>query len=301
MKNFIKVDDFSQEEIISIINRANYLQECWNNNKMPQTLKNKKIALWFFGQGFRNRVAFEIGARSMGADISFIPGDLGIHEPIQDIAHYINNWFSMAVIRCNKHADILKFISDSKIPVINARTSFNHPCEIIGDLQYIQRHRKTINDLNVVFVGEVTNLCMSWFEAARTLPIHITQIGPEEYLGKKELIDELNRNAIGSISTTQELRKSISKDTDVLYTDCWPKDEDKETITRLFKPYQIPKDMFSMMNHNGIYMPCPPITRGEELTEDSLSTPQYCDYKAKECLLHSQNAIMEYCFNDTFY
>lgn len=300
MKNFIKVDDFSKEEIISIINRANYLQECWNNNEMPQTLKNKNIALWFFGQGFRNRVAFEIGARSMGADVSFIPGDLGIHEPIQDIAHYINNWFSMAVIRCNKHTDIQKFTSDSNIPVINARTSFNHPCEIIGDLQYIQKHRKTINDLNVVFIGEVTNLCMSWFEAARTLPIHVTQIGPKEYLGKKELIEELNRNAIGSISTTQELNNSISKDTDVLYTDCWPKGEDKETIKRLFTPYQITKDIVRMMNHNGYYMPCPPITRGEELTEDSLSAPQYCDYKAKEYLLHSQNAIMEYCFNEIF-
>jgi len=299
MKSFIKVDDFSQNEIISIIDRADYLQKCWIDCTMPQTLKSKKIALWFCGQGFRNRVAFEIGARSLGADVSFIPGDLGVHEPIEDIAHYINNWFSMAVIRCCNHTDIEKFASDAGIPVINARTSFNHPCEIVGDLQYIRKRRKSLNDLNVVFVGEVTNLCMSWFEAARVLPIHVTQVGPKDYLGSQELISKMNDGAVGRISVSSDMQSSIKKDTDVLYTDCWPSNGDKDSINRLFMPYQITKKIVGQMNANGFYMPCPPITRGEELSEDSLSAIQYCDYEAKEFLLHSQNAIMEYCFNET--
>ncbi len=300
MRNFIAVDNFSEEEILSIIDRADFLQECWNNNTMPQTLKGKKIALWFFGHGFRNRVAFELGARALGADVSFIPGDLGVHEPIQDIAHYINNWFSMAVIRCNNHSDLVKFTSDSHIPVINARTGFNHPCEIIGDLQYIHQQRKSLNNLNIIFVGEVTNLCMSWFEAAKVLPINVIQVGPKEYLGSQQLINALNSDAIGSISTSTDLNGSINKDIDVLYTDCWPSNEEKNKIRDQFLPYQITKKIVSQINPKGYYMPCPPITRGEELTEDSLSAPQYCDYQAKEYLLHSQNAIMEYCSNEKF-
>lgn len=300
MKSFLAVDDFTSDEIIGIIDRADFLQACWKKNAMPQTLKGKKIALWFFGQGFRNRVAFEIGARSLGADISFIPGDLGIHEPIQDIAHYINNWFSMAVIRCQNHTDLTTFAADAHIPVINARTSFNHPCEIVGDLQYIHRRRKSIHGLNVVFIGEVTNLCMSWFEAARILPINVIQVGPTEYLGSRDLITRLNSGAVGKISTSSDMYGSIHKDTDILYTDCWPGNGDKETIKNLFLPYQITKDIVGKMSPNGFYMPCPPVTRGEELTEESLSAPQYCDYQAKEYLLHSQNAVMEYCFNEKF-
>jgi len=298
MKSFLRVDDFTKEEIYMILDRANHLQQCWKDNTMPKSLKDKKIALWFFGQGFRNRVAFEIGARSMGADVSFIPGDLGIHEPIEDIAHYLNNWFSMLVIRCKEYNDLLQVASDSVFPVINARTSLNHPCEIIGDLQYIYNKRGTIDNLNVVFIGEMTNLCMSWFEAARVLPFKVTQIGPEQYLGPQELIKKLNENATGSISATSEMDKHITKETDVLYTDCWPHGENKEMINQLFLPYQITKDTVKKMNPKGFYIPCPPITRGEELTADSLATPQYCDYQAKEYLLHSQNAIMEYLLRE---
>jgi ornithine carbamoyltransferase len=190
MKDFLRVDDFTKEEIYLILDRANHLQQCWRNNAMPQSLKDKKIALWFFGQGFRNRVAFEIGARSMGADVSFIPD-----------------------------------------------------------------------------------------------------------LGSSELIKKMNDKAAGSITVSSDMDKHITKETDVLYTDCWPKTENKETIKQQFIPYQIKKDIVQKMNPKGFYMPCPPITRGEELTEDSLHTTQYCDYQAKEYLLHSQNAIMEYLIN----
>ena len=142
MKHFIKIDDFTHEEIYAIINRANSLQDYWRNNTMPKTLKDKKVALWFLGQGFRNRVAFEIGARALGADVCFIPGELGVHEPIEDIAHYLNNWFSLVVIRCKNYDDLKKVAKDSIVPIINARTSFNHPCEIIGDLQYINKKER---------------------------------------------------------------------------------------------------------------------------------------------------------------
>ncbi|MBN1663975.1 MAG: hypothetical protein JW943_10275 [Deltaproteobacteria bacterium] len=104
---------------------------------MPQSLSGEKIALWFFGKGFRNRVAFELGARAMGADVSFIPGDLGIQEPLEDIGHYLKNWFSMLVIRAKNHDALTSVVSHVEIPVINARTDYNHPCEILGDLQYM--------------------------------------------------------------------------------------------------------------------------------------------------------------------
>lgn len=295
--HFIRVNDLSKDEIYAILNRADILASHWKRNTTPQTLKGYKIALWFYGSGFRNRVAFEIGARALGADVSFIPGELGVHEPLEDITHYLNNWFSMLVIRCQSHSDLETIVSDSKVPVVNARTSFNHPCEIIGDLQFIYRQRKTVDNLNVVFIGENTNLCMSWFEAAKSLPINVIQIGPKEYLTPESKIEEINKNAIGRVSTSENIEGNINKDTDVLYTDCWPKDGDKSKILSLFMPYQITKSMISKMNQHGFFLPCPPITRGQEISTDSLSTEQYCDYQAKEYLLHSQNAIMEYCMH----
>ena len=295
MNSFLRVDDLSGDEILSVIDRANTLHDLWHENRMPKTLADKKIALWFYGQGFRNRVAFELGARSMGADVSFIPGDLGVHEPIEDIASYLNNWFSMFVIRCQSHAHLERVAAEARVPVINARTAFNHPCELIGDLQYISRKRESLDGLTVVFVGELTNLCMSWFEAARALPIRVTQIGPKEYLAGESLVRDLNAGAKGSIGVSSTLEGAITKDVDILYTDCWPRQDDKARVKELFMPYQITKRLVDGMNPKGFFMPCPPITRGEEISDDSLTAEQYCDYEAKEFLLHAQNAIMEHC------
>ncbi len=300
MKSFIKVDDFSGDEILAIIERADTLRDLWHANRMPKTLADKKIALWFYGQGFRNRVAFEIGARAMGANVSFIPGELGVHEPIEDIAAYLDNWFDMFVIRCQSHAHLERVVADASVPVINARTAFNHPCEIVGDLQYISRERGSLDGLNVVFVGEVTNLCMSWFEAARALPIRVTQVGPKDYLAGDNLVRDLNAGAKGSIGVSPTLSGAITKDIDVLYTDCWPREEDKARVRERFMPYQITRRLVDAMSPKGFFMPCPPVTRGEELSLDALGAEQYCDYEAKEFLLHAQNAIMEHCFNERF-
>lgn len=300
MKNFLHLNDFNQSEIHKILDRADLLQEKWKINQMPQSLKDKKLALWFWGQGFRNRVAFEIGARSLGADVSFIPGELAVHEPLEDIAHYLNNWFSMLIIRCRSHEHLLKVSDDSTISVINARTNFNHPCEIMGDLQYIRRKRKSLDGLKVVFVGECTNLCMSWFEAAKVLPIEVVQVGPQPYLLNAEAVKSINSSAVGRVSVSDTWDGSLSNTTDVLYTDCWPKEGDREAIRQLFSPYQITEDIVNHINPHGFFLPCPPITRGEEVSAEAANHPLCCDYAAKEYLLHAQNAIMEYCLLGAF-
>lgn len=298
MKDFLSITDFSSDEIYSVFDRADALYEHWHNNTMPDSLKNKRVALWSWGNGFRNRVAFEIGARAMGAEVSYIPGDLGVHEPLEDIAFYLNNWFDISVIRCKTHDDLTAFSRDFKGPVINARTNFNHPCEIIGDLQFVRRMRGSIEDLNVVFVGEVTNLCMSWFEAAVRLPIRVTQIAPEKYLHPETAVEKLNRTASGEISATAELDFSITEETDIIYTDCWPKDQDLSIIEKLFLPYQITEAHIKKMNPKGYFLPCPPVSRNREVSPGSLKTELCRDYEAKEFLLHSQNAIMEYLANE---
>lgn len=294
MKNFLKITDLTIAELTQILNRADELRDAWLNHAMPQTLQNERIALWFYGQGFRNRMAFEIGARAMGADVAFVPGELGVHEPLQDIGHYLRNWFSMLIIRARTHADLVTVAHDAAIPTINARTNYNHPCEIMGDLQYIRRVRGTLDGLTVVFVGEVTNLCMSWFEAAVRFPIQVIQVAPSDYLLPDNTLNELRSHAVGEIAMSSNMHDAISKETDVIYTDCWPKSGDPERVKALFLPYQITGELINRMNADGFFLPCPPVTRGQEVSEDAMRSPQCQDYQAKEYLLHAQNAVMEF-------
>ena len=169
------------------------MREAWKQCRMPQSLENQRVALWFCGQGFRNRMAFEIGAREMGVNVSYVPGEVGVHEPLEDIGHYLRNWFTMLVVRAKRREDLLFLARSANIPTINARTDRSHPCEIMGDLQFIRRHRGSVDGLTVAFVGEPTNLCMSWLEAATVFPIKVTQICPEGYEVDNDTLSSLSR------------------------------------------------------------------------------------------------------------
>lgn len=295
MKHFISLLDLSLEELTEILNRADYLQQAWKENSMPQSLKNKQVGLWFFGNGFRNRLAFEIGARAMGAAVSYIPGELGIHEPLEDVGPYLENWYSMLVVRAKKHEDLLYLKENRKIPIINARTNLGHPCEIMGDLQFIRKYRGSLDNLNVVFVGEVTNLSMSWFEAAVKFPIKVTQVAPKGYELDEKTRHFLNEKATGRIEVSNDFEGSLTK-VDLIYTDCWPKadnKEEQEEIRKKFLPYQVTEKHLQRLSNKAIFLPCPPVTRGEEVSEGAMKSELCLNYKAKEYLLHSQNAILE--------
>ena len=295
MKNFISLLDFSHKELIELMERAEYLRTAWKMNKMPKSLQNLKIGLWFYGSGFRNRVAFEMGAREMGALVTYIPGEFGVHEPLDDIAGYLGNWFSMVVIRAKRHEDLLRLVSLSSIPVINARTDKSHPCEIIGDLMFIRRYRGKLDKLKVVFVGEATNLCMSWLEAAAVFPISVTQVCPEGYEVDEGVLGKLKKTLKGEIIVTNDLENAL-KSVDLIYTDCWPRAVDKKEKKKIesdFLPYQIRKEHLLSLSEKGVFLPCPPVTRGQEVAPEVMESEFYKNIEAKDNLLHIQNAILE--------
>lgn len=295
MKHFISLIDYSRYELSEILNRADYYEKAWKDNKMPKSLLNKRVGLWFYGNGFRNRLAFELGSKEMGASVSYIPGDLGIHKPLEDVGYYLQNWYSLLIIRAKSHQALTFLSKYISIPIINARTDFNHPCEIMGDLQFIRKYRGSLDGLKVIFVGELSNICMSWFEAAVKFPISVTQVAPENYLADAEIINNMNRSALGSINTSTELEPLLCK-ADLVYTDCWPKSDDNqrtEQIKKQFLPYQVTKKHLSMLHEKAMFLPCPPVTRGEEVSDKAMASELCLNYKAKEYLLHCQNAIME--------
>jgi ornithine carbamoyltransferase len=182
----------------------------------------------------------------------------------------------------------------SQYPVINARTDFNHPCEILGDLAYIRAKRGSLDGLKVAFVGEATNLCHPWFEAAARLPIHVVQICPEGYQVSADFIDQVQQDAVGTVAVSQDLDAGL-KDADVVYTDCWPhrrSPEDHEHIARQFLPYQITAEKLWFTAPDVFFLPCPPVTRGEEVSEDAMAYLGHQVYEAKAYLLHAQNAVL---------
>lgn len=152
-----------------------------------------------------------------------------------------------------------------------------------------------MDGLSVVFMGEMTNLCMSWFEVAVKFPIKVTQVAPIGYEANSEIINKLNLNSIGQISVSNNIN-CIDNTTDLIYTDCWPEGNDEDNkidIRNAFLPYQITDKILDRTNDNAVFLPCPPVTRGQEVSAKAMQSDRCMNFKAKHYLLHVQNAVME--------
>jgi ornithine carbamoyltransferase len=298
VKDFITFLDYTELEITSLLNLAEDLRNAWRNGPLPQHLKGKSIALIWDAEGFRNRVSFELGITAMGGNAIQFPGALDVRESIEDVVAYLDNWFVGIVARTQTHNHMLRLAKASHFPVVNARTDFSHPCEILGDLAYVRAKRGSLDGLKVAFVGEATNLCHPWFEAAARLPIQVVQICPEGYSVSPQFLSRVKQQAVGSMEVIGDLDEGLHN-ADVVYTDCWPgrsSPEEHECIAQHFLPYQITAEKLKKAAPGVLFLPCPPVTRGEEVSEDAMAYLGHQVYEAKEYLLHAQNALLTTLF-----
>jgi ornithine carbamoyltransferase len=293
-KDFVTFLDYTEAEITALLDLADTMAEAWRRREMPRVLEAKSLALIWDAEGFRNRVAFELGIARMGGVGVQVPGRLDERESIEDVAAYLSNWFDAIVTRTRTHAHMLRLAAAATIPVINARTDFNHPCEILGDLAYIRQKRGHLDGLKVAFVGEATNLCHPWFEAAARLPIEVVQVCPEGYEVDPAFLSAARVGAVGRLAVTHNLAAGL-RGAGVVYTDCWPYRPNPEAaalVAKRFLPYQITAQRLRAASSNVLFLPCPPVTRGEEVSEDAMTYLGHHVYEAKAYLLHAQNALL---------
>lgn len=293
-KDFISFLDWSTGDLMDLVDAARTYRQMWKKQRSPQVLSGRRIALIWDAEGFRNRVAFELGIAELGGVSVRIPGALDERECIEDFARYLDNWFDAIVARTSTHEHMHRLAESARVPVINARTSFNHPCENLGDLAYVRETRGDLAGLRAAFIGEPTNLGHSWFEAAARFPIHVTQVCPEGYEVNDEFLQEIAGQAQGDVSVSRDLSAAVFE-ADVIYTDCWPaaeSEQDRRRIRDLFLPYQVTAELLETSPPNAVFLPCPPVHRGEEVSESAMNWPGCRVYEAKEYLLHAQSALL---------
>jgi ornithine carbamoyltransferase len=293
--DFVTMLQWSQDGIVALLDRADEMRVLWRERRMPAALTGRRIALIWDAGGFRNRVAFELAIAAMGGTASLVPGELDAREPIEDVVRYLENWVDAIVARTRTHRHMERLAAAAGIPVVNARTDFNHPCEILGDLAWIRSRRGSLDGLEVVFVGEATNLCHPWMEAAARLPIHVVQACPAGYEVAPEVLARIRSGAVGSMDCTQDLDAALGA-AEVVYTDCWPgrgaPAGERALIASRFLPYQVTAARLERIPRPTYFLPCPPVTRGEEVSADAMARFGSQVYEAKEYLLFAQAAVL---------
>jgi ornithine carbamoyltransferase len=268
MQSFIRLTDFTKEELFEIFRIADNIED------YKGFLDGKTVVMFFPSSSIRTRVSFEKGIYLLGGQsILFDPSTLDKKEDLKDVCGYLQNWADAVVVRY-KDIDLLDRMSKSmNIPVINALTDDNHPCEMMSDLYSLSKIREDFLKDEYLFVGASGNIGKAWKEAADAFGFSLTQSCPDKY-------------SIQGIENIADLRKAILGK-DIVCTDSFPKDMTQE--------YQVTKELMEMANSNAVLNPCPPFYRGEEVSEDVIDSDFFVGYEFKHSLLKIQQAILIYC------
>lgn len=281
-RDFLEFHSLPVDIVTSLLERAEQLATHWDRRTMPQTLQGKRVGIIVDDSGWRNTAAFDLGVKAMGGIVVQPPISLNVRETTSDLAGYLDNWFDLIVVRTKELGALKELASAMRAPVINARTKFNHPCETLGDLAYIMKIRGSLDSLKVVGIAPDANILRSWVEASKSMPIHVVQVYPERW----HVTDPTLTNA--NFEVSQDVDHVF--DADVIITDSWPTNTDDGELIN----YQVTASMLNECKSDAIFLPCPPVARGQEVSAEAMQHNACQSRPAKAFLLHAQNALMEW-------
>ncbi len=291
--NLISIKDLTKQQMKEIYN----LVPKYTTRELLPELKNKYIGLIFEKPSTRTRISFEVGILQLGGFPIELSGNqlqVSRGESIKDTANMLNCYLDGLILRVNKHETILEFAKYSKIPVINALSDKEHPCQVLSDIYTIMQFKKVsleeINKIKFVYIGDANNVCMSWIYICEILDMTSYFIIPKKY--------QPNEKFKNNIVITDDI--TMLKDADVVYTDVWiSMGQEKERAKRIkrFKPYQVNSKLLSLAKPNCIVMHCLPANRGVEITDDVLDGKNSVVIQQAENRLYVQKALLVYIFS----
>lgn len=293
-RDFLSLLDFSPEELDYLIHRGRKFRQMHEQGQIYQPLVGKVGALILQMNSTRTRVAFEAGLAQMGGhciQIGNSGSQLSRGEPIEDMARVLSEMVDIVMVRTFSHADIETLANNATIPVINAMSSFLHPCQLLADVQAFEELRGSIKGRKVAFVGDGYNMCHSYINAAQQWEFDLKIASPKLYEPDPELLAS-TQNAELVASAQQAVDGA-----DLVVTDVWSSmgHEGQESDRRaIFSGYQVNETLLDLASEDALFMHCLPAHRGEEVGETLLDDPRSVVFHEAGNRLHSQKALIEF-------
>lgn len=300
MKHFISITDITKDEFDEILTLADKLKKMQKNGTPHQYLKGKALGMIFAKSSTRTRVSFETGMFQLGGHALFLSSNdiqLGRGESIYDTANVLSGMLDGIMIRTFSQDDVYDLAKYGSIPVINALTDLEHPCQAMADMQTIYEEFGRLEGLKMCYVGDGNNMAHSLAHACAMAKMDFYVATPEKYKCVSEQIEiakEIAKKQSCNIIETLDPEEAM-KNADIVYTDTWISmgQEDQKAIKiKEFEGYKIDKKLYSLTNENSIFLHCLPAYRGFEVTEDVIDGPHSRIFREAENRLHAQKAIM---------
>jgi ornithine carbamoyltransferase len=276
-KDFLTIADWPSDELFALIDLSKEIKKHPENFR--RSLEGKSIATIFEKQSLRTHVTFDVGIYQLGAHAIYLTqGDisLGKRESIYDTGKNLERWVDGVVVRTYAHKTCTDLAEAMKIPVINALTDFEHPCQALGDFLTIHEKKWSFSGKKFVFIGDGNNVCHSLMIFAAKVGMNFVANTPKGYEPDKNVV-KLSAAVAKKMGSTIEVindPKEAVKNADVIYTDVW---------TSMGQEAEKP---------DAIFMHCLPAHRGEEVTDEVIDSKNSVVFDEAENRLHTQKAVM---------
>jgi ornithine carbamoyltransferase len=264
------------------------------------SLDAKQMVMFFEKASLRTRLTFEAGINTMGGSAIFVDqtqSPLGERESLADIARNLERWVSLIVLRTYAHETITEMAEHARVPVINALSDQEHPCQALADFMTLEERFGNLRGLKFVYVGDGNNVCHSLMLTAALLGAHFTAASPKGYGPKPELAAQARRIAeqtAASVTLTQDAAAAATG-ADAIYTDvCTSMGFEHEATKRapIFKPYQVNEALMARAATHAVFLHCLPAHRNAEVTDAVFDGPQSMVFEQAENRMHAQKALM---------
>ena len=293
--------DLSREDILEILKLSREMKDGLRQGNSRPFLAGRSLAMIFEKPSLRTRCTFEIGIQQLGGHAIYLaPSEIGLgrRESIHDVARNLERWFDLVVARTFAQATVDGLAHFCRIPVINALSDLEHPCQALADVLTLQEKAgEDLRGFTLTYIGDGNNICHSLMQIGAKLGMNVVVSSPAGYEPVREIIEQTARAADasgGSYTFERDPRAAVAR-AQAIYTDVWAsmgQEHEAQERARIFEPYQVNAALVAAAPKGVMIMHDLPAHRGEEITDEVIDSEDSVVFDQAENRLHAQKGVM---------
>ncbi len=302
--HLLSIADLDAGAITDIVEHAIVLKTLNPSDGRASLLAGKWVALVFDKPSLRTRVSFEVGIQRLGGGTTTLTGadiGLGSREPLSDIARTLSRYVDAIVVRMLSHEGLTELAEAATVPVVNALTEHEHPCQALADLVTMREHLGSLRGRTLAYLGDGNNVCHSLLLAGASVGLNVRVAAPAGYEPDASIVDQatrLGRRTGAQIEVGHDAPTAV-RGADAIYTDVWASMGSEHLAAereRVFAPFKVTSELIEESPH-ALVMHCLPAHRGHEIDAEVIDGPRSVAFDQAENRLHVQQAILVHLLN----
>jgi ornithine carbamoyltransferase len=296
--DFVSTRDLGREGVAAVLHLAGIMKA--RPKDFRSALSGQQMAMFFEKPSLRTRLTFEAGMASMGGTTVFVDQTkerLDAREKLSDIAHNLERWVDAIVLRTFDQQTIEGMAEHASVPVINALSDSEHPCQALADYFTLQERFGNVKNISLAYVGDGNNVAHSLLLTCACLGSTIRVATPDGYGPNAQIVADAREIAeqTGAVIDVLCDPHAAVEGVDAVYTDAWAsmgQEHEAEKRARIFPPYQMNEGLVAGAAPHAVFMHCLPAHRGEEITDAVMDSERSIVFEQAENRMHVQKAIL---------